>query len=126
MPVPIFLKIPFLFNLLDGLGSDQKGSDPTGSSSATLLKVHRRSQHRKIVYPCTGCDYTAKVQSHLRQHIRSVHEKVRYPCDACDSTFINNSRLKHHKQTVHSGLRFTCERHTLDVMNSKTMKKVKI
>ncbi len=74
--------------------------------------------------PGSGSTALDRKTACLTQKLFFLCVQIRYPCDSCDSTFINNSRLKHHKQAVHNGLRFTCQRHTLDVMNSKTMKKV--
>ena len=46
------------------------------------LKMHERSAHEGIMYPCSMCDYQATLQSHLKRHERSAHEGVKYPCQA--------------------------------------------
>ena len=87
-------------------------------------QVHKRSLHKKILFPCPHCDYVAKVNSHLKQHVRSVHDKIRFPCDKCEYSAINNSRLKHHKETMHSGLKFTCDVHAVQITTAKQVGRV--
>lgn len=48
------------------------------TSLTICYQVHKRSLHKKILFPCPSCEYVAKVNSHLKQHVRSVHDKIRY------------------------------------------------
>ena len=48
------------------------------------LKIHKKSQHEGVRYPCDQCDYIATTYGHLKIHKENKHEGVRYPCDQCD------------------------------------------
>ena len=56
------------------------------------LKIHVKSKHEGVRYPCSQCEHAATTASNLKTHVESKHEEVQYPCPECEF-FYNKSKL---------------------------------
>ena len=83
------------------------------SSSATLLKEHKKNVHDKIYdYVCHICAQPKRDKHRLEEHMITVHGQGerKFKCDKCDKCFSRKSILKHHFESHHAKKTlFKCE-----------------
>ena len=52
-------------------------------------------------YACHLCPQKCSTPHGLKVHIRSVHEKIKFPCDICGKLFMSKSHIARHVASVH-------------------------
>ena len=94
------------------------------------LKLHIKSKHEGVRYPCSHCEYVFTTAGNLKKHIKSKHgewdihviivtraripkihienkhEGVRYLFDQCEYVATDWSNLNKHIKITHEGVRY--------------------
>ena len=77
-----------------------------GLSSDLSMKMHYKTQHCGVTFPCNKCDYIAKIKIQLEKHLKNVHEV--YQCNDCEFKTVGKRSLWIHKKSKHSLIKRKC------------------
>ena len=77
-----------------------------GLSSELSMKIHYKTQHSGVTFPCNKCDYTSKIKIQLEKHLKNVHEV--YQCNDCEFKTVGKRSLWLHTKSKHSLIKRKC------------------
>ena len=68
-------------------------------SSDLSMKIHYKTQHSGVTYPCNKCEYVSKVKAQLDKHLKNVHELQQ--CKDCSFKIVGKRSLWLHTKSKH-------------------------
>ena len=68
-------------------------------SSDLSMKIHYKTQHSGVTYPCNKCDYVSKLKANVDKHVKNVHEM--YQCKDCGFKIAGKRSLWLHTKSKH-------------------------
>ena len=68
-------------------------------SSDLSMKIHYKTQHSGVTYPCNKCEYVSKVKAQLDKHLKNVHELKQ--CKDCGFKIVGKRSLWLHTKSKH-------------------------
>ena len=68
-------------------------------SSDLSMKIHYKTQHSGVTYPCKRCEYVSKLKANVDKHVKNVHEI--YQCKDCGFKIAGKRSLWLHTKSKH-------------------------
>ena len=73
------------------------------------LKVHIKRNHDKKIFNCDQCNFSASLNSFLKQHL-SIHGDPTIKCEDCEFKTKRKSDLNRHRKIQHSQIKLLCSK----------------